>query len=344
MKMLVDMHHSSLLRSLIMLFEDRLDIEVYRPIGMDWFYYGYWGINDNYDTAKQFLSRGQIPKDRTCPLNTVRSNKKGIYYCFDPGGYETNRACLLDYFKRTKFDYVLASIPAHVPMFEKLIRKYNPSAKLIIQVGNNWGISEYQGKNVLASIKPYPVAGVNVKFYHQEFDLNIFKPEPLEHKKRMYSFVNVLENMPQAQQDFIRFEELLRKHGWRLDSYGGQNRDGNMTGPRELAAKIAEASIILHSKPGGDGFGHIIHNAYACGRPVVIRRSHYSGQLAEELFVEGTYLDIDQLGREQTAAELLKLDAQWFVEAGKKARARFEEVVNYDREAEEIKQWLQNLN
>lgn len=342
-KVLVDFHHNSLLRSLIMLFEDRLDIDVYRPIGMDWFYHGYWGINNNYDTAKQFLSRGQIPSDGTCPLNTVRSNKKGIYYCYDPGGQQTNRACTLDYFKRGTFDYVVASIPAHIPMFKKLIRKYCPHAKLIIQVGNNWGISEYQGENILASIKPFDIQGVNAIFYHQEFDLNIFNVRPHEPTKKIYSFVNVLENMPQAQEDFNELERLLKPYGYQMCSFGGQNRDGNMNGPQELADKMAEADLILHSKPGGDGFGHIIHNAYAMGKPVIIRSSHYRGQLAESLFAQGTFLDIDKLGRNLTAEAIKALDPERLQFMGEAAHRRFTEVVNYEEEAREIKYWLRSL-
>lgn len=345
-KVLVDFHHSSLLRSLIMLFEDRLDMEVYRPLGLQWYVEGYWAINNNYDTAKQFLSRDQIPEDKTPPLNklnSVRTNKKGIYYCFDPDGIKLNRACTIDFFKRYKFDYVVASIPAHVPLFKRLIRTYNPRAKLIIQVGNNWGISEYQGENVLASVAPLDLSGVNVMFYHQEFDVNLFKPTPVMPTKKIYSFVNVLENMPEAQEDFNFLDMKLTPKGYTLGSYGGQNRDGNMNGAVELANKMQEAELILHCKPGGDGFGHIIYNAYASGRPIICRSSQYRGQLAQELMTYGTYIDIDELGRKQTVEYIQSLTETQLQEMGQRAADQFKRVVNYEKEAEDIKEWLKNL-
>ena len=50
-----DFHHHSLLRSFVLLFENRFNWNVYRPIGMEWFYEGYWGYNNIEATAKQFL-------------------------------------------------------------------------------------------------------------------------------------------------------------------------------------------------------------------------------------------------------------------------------------------------
>jgi hypothetical protein len=55
MRVLADFHHGSLLRSLVMLFEDRLGMELYRPIGLQWLHRGYWAISNLKGTAKQFL-------------------------------------------------------------------------------------------------------------------------------------------------------------------------------------------------------------------------------------------------------------------------------------------------
>jgi hypothetical protein len=167
---LVDFHHSSLLRSLVMLFEDRLGMNLYRPIGMEWWSEGFWGINDQSDTANQFLSINSQPIDNTPPLNAARPNVPGLYTVRDPGGGSHHIACTLEYFKKHKFDYIVASIPAHVPLFKKLIAEHQPDAKLIIQQGNNWNI-EYPGENILASRSPQIYDGQsNVIYYHQEFD------------------------------------------------------------------------------------------------------------------------------------------------------------------------------
>lgn len=346
-RVLVDFHHTSLLTSLVMLFEDRLNMDVYRPIGMEWFYEGYWKINDQKDTATQFLSLdAAVPKDGTPPLNKFVSKVQydGEYFVLDPGGVKGHRACTLKFFQENMFDYVVASIPAHVPIFEELIARFQPQAKLIVQMGNNWDMSLYSGKNVLASTSPQLAPGVNAHYYHQEFDTKIFMPRVTHPTKRIHSYVNVLANTGQGLQDFLELESLLAKKGFIFKSYGGQNRDGNMNGPRELANSMHEAEFILHSKPGGDGYGHIIHNAYSCGRPVIIRPSQYRGQLAEQLFAPGTFINLDK-GRRNAAKEIAEItsDPDRLFRMGKAASEQFKKVVDFAKEAQEIKLWLKNL-
>lgn len=344
MRVLVDFHHSSLLRSLVMLFQDRLNMDVYRPIGMEWFDQGYWAINDKKDTAAQFLSWDSQPLDNTPPLNSVHgwSMNNGWGVVFDPGNTSTHRACTLDFFKDNKFDYIVASIPAHVPIFERLIAEYQPEAKLIVQMGNNWNIDQYVGKNVLASIQPQLSPGVNAIFYHQEFDTSLFKPRVTHQTGLIHSYVNVLGNTGMGLQDFRELERILPE--FRFRSYGGQNRDGNMNGPLELANSMCEAEFILHSKPGGDGYGHIIHNAFAVGRPVITRSSQYRNQLASQLLVPGCFIDLDD-GREKTAKRIKELhqNSDELFRLGKKASDRFKAVVDFAKEAEEIRQWLVTL-
>lgn len=118
-----------------------------------------------------------------------------------------------------------------------------------------------------------------------------------------------------------------------------------MNGPQELANTMHEAQFVLHSKPGGDGFGHIIHNAYACGRPVIARPSQYRGQLAEQLLVPGTFIDLDKYGRGEMKNMIRRItaDPDELFRMGKRASQRFKEVVNYEQEAEDIREWLKNL-
>lgn len=348
MKVLVDFHHSSLLRSLVMLFEERLGMEVYRPIGMEWYEKGYWAINNLEDTAKQFLDLEQaLPKDGTPPLNIVAAGNaaEGEYMVADPGFISAHRAATFDYFLNHRFDYVIATIPAHVELFKDLIEKYQPWAKLIVQMGNNWNLSYYQGYNVLASIAEQPAPGVNVHFYHQEFDLNVFRSTPCKPTKKIYSYVNVIENSGIGWEDFQQLKRLLDRQGYELKSYGGQCPDGNKTGPVELADSMREAQFVFHVKPGGDGFGHVIHNAYAVGRPLITRPSHYRGQLAEQLLVPGTFIDLDRYGPGEVKNIITRLthSPDHLREMGKRAADRFREVVNYDSEAQAIARWLESL-
>jgi hypothetical protein len=357
-RIFVDFHHSSLLRSLHMLFDDRLHIMTYRPIGMEWFQEGYWAINDQEDTAKQFLSTDQafVPGDGTPHLNnlTIERDKilgetqaDGVYYCADPGNVTWHRACTLDFFKNNQFDYVLASIPAHVPLFRDLIKRYQPQAKLIFQVGNNWPSDMFEDINVLASVQPGSVRShVNVMYYHQEFDMDIFQPDLAKPTRKIYSFVNILQNMPLAWSDFQALEQILGRKGFEFGSFGGQCRDGNMNGPQELANKMREAMLVFHVKEGGDGFGHIIYNAYATGRPIVTRSRFYAGKLAEELLQPGTYIDLDKMSMPDAANTINRLSYEPELLGMMSGRAAnvFRKLVNYEQEAQNIKQWLNDLS
>lgn len=348
-RMLVDFHHSSLLRSHVLTFEQRLEIDVYRPIGLEWFDQGYWAINDQRDTADQFLSLDQKfePADGTPALNQVHQLKTaeaGTYWVADPGLKSFHRAATLDFFTKHEFDYILASIPAHVEPFKALRDKYWPNAKLIVQMGNNWSLERYRDFNVLASIAPQP-ASRNVMFYHQEFDLNVFYDSPVAPARNIYSFVNVIEKTGLGWRDYQDLKRLMERLGWKVRAYGGQCPDGNMTGAFELAAKMREASFIFHVKPGGDGFGHIIHNAYAVGRPLITRPSHYRGQLAERLLVPGTFVDLDRYSGPEVKNILtqLMLHPDDLVTMGKAAAARFDEVVDYGKQAAAIGAWLERI-
>lgn len=345
MRVFVDFHHSSLLRSLVLLFENRLGLELYRPIGMDWYKAGFWGINDQEDTAKQFLDLEQaIPKDGTPPLNLIAAGNHadGIYMVLDPGGISAHKACTFDYFINNQFDYVIASIPAHVEMFKHLIAKYQRNAKLIIQMGNNWHIENYTGHNVMASIAPQTAPDVNAIYYHQEFDLKIFHRVPCLPTKRIHSYVNLIQKTGIGWTDYKQLKRLMDSQGFTFSAYGGQCPDGNMTGPLELAHSMALAQFIFHVKPGGDGFGHIIHNAYAVGRPIITRPSHYKGQLAEQLLVPGTFIDLDRYGPGEIKNIITRLthDERGLMQMGDRAAERFREVVNYNQESINIAAWL----
>ncbi len=342
MRILADFHHSTLLRSLYMLFEGRMGHELYRPIGMEWFFDGYWAINNQHDTAEQFLGPYSKPKDNTPPLNEIEGSLYSNGWVNIPDEGIDHKACTLEFFKNTQFDILIASLPQHIRPFKELIEKYHPHAKLIVQLGNDWPLNEFEGMNVMASIYPRPV-NANVIFYHQEFDTSIFQYKPFNAERSIYSFINILQNANVGWQDFLELERAFPDVDFR--SYGGQCRDGNIDGTQALADKMHESSFIFHVKDGGDGYGHIIHNAYACGRPVITRRSFYRHKLAEQLLVPNTFIDIDMgmpliidwLGR------ILNNDSS-LENMGQAAAARFKEIVDFEKESEEIALWMQRLN
>lgn len=341
-------HHSALLRSIILLFENRLGANVYRPIGTEWHEQGFWKVFDHPNTVNQYLSvdQGYRPADGTPPLNLFtypQDAERDVYYCADPENETYNKAITFEKFKQMDIDIVIATIPAHIEPFKKLIREHKPNAKLILQVGNNWNWEQMGVDNVMASTYPKPVPkNINAVFYHQEFDLGTFYPEFDYPKANVYSFVNIIQNTT----DYGLFQHYKKKmKEFNFKAYGGQCPDGNMNGIFELADKMREARFIWHLKPGGDGFGHVIHNAFAVGRPVITRKSHYKECLAEDLFIDGqTCIDLDQ----HNETENMELIRYWSEEANWERMAktvynRFQNVVDYDEEERRIRQFLNRL-
>jgi glycosyltransferase involved in cell wall biosynthesis len=343
MNIFVDYHHDGLLESFYRLFENRLNHKVYRPIGLEWFVSGYWKINDQRDTAEQYLSVDNVPKDGTPALNTPLNHDGPEFYSFPREGY-TQKAVTFEEFLKMPIDIIIASIPAHIEPFQKLAKI--KKAKFIFQVGNDWDFNSYYGLNVLASIKKREVpATTNAIFYHQDFDTAKFAVANPVTSRKIYSFVNVYQEN-HGFKDFRALEKEAKQFGFKFSSFGGQCRDGNIEGPQAIADKMAEAMAIFHVKSGGDGYGHIIHNAYAMGRPVITRRSDYAGKLAGDLMTDETCIDLDHYSISQAATMLnrMRINPEKLETMSAAAAARFKELVNFEEDAERIKQWLQTLN
>lgn len=104
--------------------------------------------------------------------------------------------------------------------------------------------------------------------------------------------------------------------------------------PYQVAAARA-ACVAAWVCKDTDGYGFAVHEAFASGRPVIGHASHYAGKLAEPLFVRGvTYLEPeDDLG--PVLADPVPM--------GLAAKARFEELVDFDAEAEAVGRYLASL-
>lgn len=320
-----DFHHAGLLQSLVMLFEGRLGGELYRPIGLDWYHQGYWNVYPHIDTAKQYLEPGSIPKDGTPPLND-----------------DLSHVITFEDFKKTKFDILLASIPQHIEPFKELIMLYQPQAKLIFQIGNQWDIPRNSVKNVMASAICEPPIQINYIQYHQEFDTNIFHYEPPKNTRKIYSFINCLGTSDLYRRDwelFLQLEKLLPD--WEFKSFGGQCRDGWIEDGKPLADKIREATFIFHCKTNGDGYGHIIHNAAAIGRPLITRAADYKGKLAEPLINIATSILVDNTPVAYIADQIRLNPVVGAM--GEAIHRRFKSNVDFDKEEQEIRTFLNRL-
>lgn len=334
-----DQHHMSLYNSLRLLFEKRLGGTLYRPIGKEWQEKGIWRMAEIYKnspvTIEQYLG-----------IKDLKPDNEGIYHPYDEEyGYEQN-AITLEKFYQLPIDIVIASLPEHIASFRVLCENHFNKPKLIYQVGNAWTIQEGSAKNILASaiIKDIP-PDTHIVTYHQEFDLKNFyfeKPRPL---RKIHSFINCFNTAEHYEKDWIEFEQLERMMtDWDFKSFGGSCRDGAMNGTVALANKMREANFIYHVKKYGDGYGHIIHNAFAVGRPVITRISDYKGKLAEPLLEDGvTCIDLDKHSLEEVYLILASMPPKNYEWVCQQVHKRFLEQVDFNADSIKIKKFLENL-
>ena len=137
MKVFCDFHHRDLVNSMCHLFEKRMGAELYVPYGMDYYKQGYWRIVDaNIDSvAEQFLVN-QFGNDG---LQEFTDNEDGTVVVKSNDGKLPYKGMDFETFCKTKFDIIIATVPAHIPLYMKLLKDHQPQAKFIFEAGNNWG-------------------------------------------------------------------------------------------------------------------------------------------------------------------------------------------------------------
>lgn len=352
MRVFSDFHHEDLYESLCILFEDRLHWELYRPIGLDWYQKGFWKVFPHITTAQQYLAidpageafqKRELTEDNFRQLSVRNMRTPNGTYVVKSGVYKDRlyKAITLPVFAEMKFDVLVCSIPAHIPIVLKLQKKYQPQAKVVFQVGNNW-IVPLSIKNVLCSswytAQRLPKS-TNHVFYHQEFDAEAFLSPPERHSTAS------LVSMTHYMQDKPLFHEIERKlPSWTCKMHGAGNREGSV-GPQ--AEKIREAfkemGFLLHIKREGDGFGYNLFNAAAAGVPIVCRRSQLRGMTAERLLIPGeTCIDIDGLSADGIVDSLLQAEKEWAL-WHKRVKENFEKEVSFKKDFTKIKAFLQGL-
>jgi len=339
MKILADFHHSSLYSSYLYTLESRLGHEVYRQIGEDWFSKGFWKINRQADTIAQYLATyGYTPTDGTPSLNQVQWVKDGIYYSRDPNTGQIHKAIEFKTFMEMDFDVIIASIPDHIEPFKKLAEM--KGAKFVFQVGNhfpNFNINDIP--NLMSSTMPSNVPCHSV-FYHQEFDTNVFSYEKPVKSKEIHSYMNVMKNYPEALDYFLELEKALPEYTFKM--FGSQNRDGCVTGIDNLAKSMKKARWIFHVKPGGDGYGHVLFNTFAVGRPLIANKRYYEGKLGGTLMDDKSSIIMDGLTVKELAS-IVRNREEINGTMSQLSYTRFKENVNFEKEAKLIDKFLKEL-
>lgn len=356
MRVFTDFHHAGLLQSLILLFEKRLGGEVYRPIGTEWYKNGFWKVYDHPATVEQFLGIGGATPDGTPQLNDVQKivgvgrgyGNAFVYHCKDIDSDETNKAITLQGFMALPFDIVIASLPYHIEPFKRLCEMHPSHPKLIYQIGNAWTVDAGLAPNVMASaiINDVP-KDVNLITYHQEFDTEkIFTYTPPVESNKITSLINCFNTAGHFAQDWALFEKMHSlMPQFDFKSYGGQCRDGCMHGNKQVAQAIKDSRFIWHTKNGGDGYGHIVFNTGAVGRPMIVKRQYYAGKLGEALMIDGkTCIAIDGLNPQEIATKLSYYnDPERYQTMCQNVYTNFMQTVDFPNEAKTLKTFFANL-
>jgi glycosyltransferase involved in cell wall biosynthesis len=118
-----------------------------------------------------------------------------------------------------------------------------------------------------------------------------------------------------------------------------------MAGAHDLADSMSNDDLVFHVKDHGDGYGHIIYNAYACGRPTIIRRSLYDNQLAQELFNDESSINLDGISIEDAVHKVKKVlsDEELLNNMSIKAYEAFKNNVDFAYDAEKVYNWMGTL-
>lgn len=322
MKVFCDFHHRDLVNSMYHLFEKRMGAEVYVPWGMDYYHQGYWKIVDANvdDVAQQFLVHTFL--DGAMQTSSV---KDGVISISTTDGKLPFKGMDFNTFCKTKFDIIIATVPAHIPLYMKLQQDHQPQAKFIFQAGNNWGNIDTDVPNFLNSTTYTFVAGSNIHgntmsslfkkyqkkdlykglhkiyqsrrtgkkcnmvYFHPEFDLNIFK------NNNDIKNIKSISNIRHTCNTLGGLYELERRlPDWNIKAYGINNRDGELPTDQDIARVMNESGFIYHVKPVGDGYGYNIHQTYAVGSILITDSTHMcSGGNPEEWFTSQLLLDTE---------------------------------------------------
>jgi len=350
MDILSDLHHGDLFESFRILFENRIGARLFHPIGLDWAEKGYWTYADNHPMPE---TRDMIRSQYLDFKASDGLSPDGTYYVRQNACHGNIYKMLsLDKFFKTPIDIVICSVANHEAPFWKLCQEHPNHPKLIRQTGNISESINYEIiKNLMiATIPEVPVPEkVNSVVYHPEFSEDVFRfelPTPIA-KKRITNLMNCLPNYIPPLPEYFKLYESYKKElvefDWKMHGILGE--DGNLDTTRDIAEAIRKSSFIWHTKFGGDGYGFSIHYAFSCGRPVITIGRDYKNKMAGKLLEDKvTCIDLEKRKPGENIRLIRELSApDKLNKICKEARQRFDEVVDFNKEFKNIKEFLGRL-
>jgi len=323
MNVFCDFHHGGMYHAMHLLFVDRLGCNLYRPVGYEWAERDLWHVSELKPTRAAYLRPG----------GEHRLGIDGIWHWRDNGAELEHNCITFRQFCDMPIDLILSTHPAHEVPYQKLL-EFKPGAKLVRVCGNTGEVIHSKAGNVMDSTGYFRGQAENYVAFHQEFPLEPFvdKRPP---QRAISQYLNFFRNHP-AFALWEQYRSQLPEFTWRM--YGHQGDDGFLWPFSKIAKSMADTSFVWHIKT--EGYGHIIHNAYAAGRPVITEIGRYRGYTAEALLEDGvTCVDIsggiEAIRHYGQPDELLRMCEN--------ARERFRQVVNFDAEEHKIRAFIERL-
>lgn len=351
MKVLADFHHHDLYESLQIVFRDRFGWELYRPIGMEWFDKGYWNFERQTHgdrVARQYLE----------PWGS--DELVGDHWERDDPHHPGRRYHMvtLEQARELRPDVVIATVSHNHAGFHLFATEVRGTFG--IQLGNvrfshidmaedRWDLAAF---GILTTTSPLPPPKPHVTV-HQEFSLHDFRYEPptQDDKFTVSSFVQGFAETAWAYDIWKDAAARNPDMRWSVyGSYGSAPEDGfaagNLGKCAEVGAAMRLSDVAFHLKRWSDGFGHVIHDWFAVGRPVIGWAAYYKDQMAGPLWVEGvTSFDLETKTPHEADLLLRRMrdDPGWHLQLCENAARRFREVVDFDADAEAIRSLIESV-
>lgn len=319
-RVFADWHHPALWEALSIVFEDRFGWELYSPLGMRWIRHG-WQLQGGTPgwNARLYLEH---------PAVLV-----GDYHELVEPEYPGRPRKLVTWeqFESQPWDIVIASVGQHQRTFADLARR--KGALYVHHIGDAKRRQDPRAKGVTMASAVMP--GVDVT-HHQEFDTRLFSYTPPTDPHAVSSLM-------------LRLATTSCPHEWLSQAPGihwsavecvGMRDPGYLAPMSVVADRIRSSGWVWHDKRIGDGYGHVLFTAAAMGRPVIGHASHYHGLLGEPLWEDlRTCIDLDRHDADEALGlwRAISDDPDRHGEMCSAIRARFDELVDWDAEAESIR-------
>lgn len=324
-RVLADWHHPALYESLRILYEDRFGMELYSPIGMEWRQHGWelkggtpgWTYEDYlvFPDAVDMGTHFEIPQ-----LEYPSTPRKAVTW---------------EQARGLRWDTVLGSVPIHQRSFQRLSRELGAD-RLVHQVGNaKHFIDRAVRQTVIASARVSRVSAV----YHQEFSQELFHWTEPVNPYRVTSFMLRIDHAS-CPYEWFASDPFVE---WAAYGASSPKDPGYLSPMSAVARELHQTGWVWHDKRIGDGYGHVMWNAAAVGRPLIGHASHFKGLLGEPLWEDMvTCIDLDLHDEEEALALWYEItrDHERHLRMCRAMRYRFEELVDFDGEAEMLRRVL----